>query len=71
VTIRWFTDADRAEQARIRRERQDRDELMLEFARWLADRAGHDGPVTVPELSPETESHLIRLLRDRKAPPAP
>jgi hypothetical protein len=71
VTIRWFTDADRAEQARIVRERLERDELLLMFADWLADRAGHDGPVTVPELSPETESHLIRLLRDGMAPPAP
>ena len=68
MTIRWFTDADRAEQARIVRERQERDELLLEFARWLADRAGHDGPVTVPELTPETESQLIRLLRNGTAP---
>jgi hypothetical protein len=51
VTIRWFTDADRAEQARIVRERLDRDELLLTFARWLADREGHDGAVTVPELT--------------------
>jgi hypothetical protein len=35
VTIRWFNDADRAEQARIVRERRERDELLLEFARWL------------------------------------
>jgi hypothetical protein len=68
VTIRWFTDADRAEQARIMRERLERDELLLTFARWLADRAGHDGPVTVPELTPETESQLIRLLRNGTAP---
>ena len=70
VTIRWFTDADRAEQARIAREHLERDELLHAFARWLSDRAGHHGPVTVPELSPETESHLIRLLRDGTAPPA-
>jgi hypothetical protein len=70
VTIRWFTDADQAEQARIVRERLERDALLIEFARWLTDRAGHDGPVTVPELTPETESHLIRLLRDGMAPPA-
>jgi hypothetical protein len=70
VTIRWFTDADRAEQSRIMRERQERDQLLFEFARWLSDRAGHDGPVTVPDLAPETESHLIRLLRDGMAPPA-
>jgi hypothetical protein len=68
VTIRWFTDADRAEQARIMRERLERDELLLTFARWLADRAGHDGPVTVPELTPEMESQLIRLLRNGTAP---
>jgi hypothetical protein len=71
VAIRWFTDADRAEQARIVREWQERDELLLEFAQWLTDRAGHDGPVTVPELTPESESQLIRLLRDGMAPPAP
>ncbi len=71
VTIRWFTDADRVERARIVRERLDRDELLLTFARWLADRAGHDGPVTVPELTPETEARLLRLLRDGMAPPAP
>jgi hypothetical protein len=52
VTIRWFTDADRVEQARIVQERFERDELLLTFARWLADRAGHAGPVTVPALTP-------------------
>ena len=30
------------------------------------DLAGHDGPVNVPELTPETEAHLIRLLRDER-----
>jgi hypothetical protein len=69
VTIRWFTEEDRAERARISRERVERDELLLTFARWLSDRAGHDGPVTVPDLTPETEAHLMRLLRDGKAPP--
>ncbi|MFD2090972.1 hypothetical protein [Blastococcus deserti] len=71
MTIRWLTDADRAQQEQIVRERWERDELLLEFARWLADRSGHDGPVTVPELNPETESHLLRLLRDGMTPPAP
>jgi hypothetical protein len=63
--MRWFTDADRAEQARIRQERRERDELLMTFVRWLAGRAGHDGPIMVPELSPETEARLIRLLRDQ------
>ena len=63
VTIRWFTDADRAEQARIAREHID--ELLFEFARWLQDRAGQPGPFRVPAPSPETESRLIRLLRGR------
>jgi hypothetical protein len=67
VTIRWFTDADRAEQARITREHLGRHELLFEFARWLEDRAERPGPFTVPELSPETESRLIRLLRDATA----
>jgi hypothetical protein len=70
VTIRWFTDADRAEQARIAREHLERDELLFEFARWLEDRSGHHGPFTVPELSPEMEAHLIRLLRDGTDPSA-
>ncbi|MBB3083286.1 hypothetical protein [Geodermatophilus sabuli] len=70
MTIRWFTDGDRAERARIARERVERDELLLTFARWLSDRAGHDGPVTVPDLTPEAEAHLVRLLRDGTAPPA-
>jgi hypothetical protein len=43
VTIRWFTDADRAEEARIVRERLKRDELLWELARWLTDRASHSG----------------------------
>jgi hypothetical protein len=71
VTIRWFTDADRAEQARIAREQIERDELMFTFARWLEDRAGGHGVVTLPELTPETEARLLRLLRDGMAPPAP
>jgi hypothetical protein len=71
VTIRWFTDADRVEQARIVREGVERDELLLTFAGWLADRAEHDGLVTVPELTPETEARLLRLLRDGRATPTP
>jgi hypothetical protein len=70
VTIRWFTDADRAEQQRIARERLERDELLFAFANWLADRAQHDGPVTVPELTPETEARLIRLLRPGENQPS-
>ena len=71
MTIRWFTEADRAEQARIAREQLERDELLWEFARWLADRAACDGSVTVSRLTSEMESHLIRLMRDGTAPPAP
>ena len=70
VTIRWFTDADRDEQARIGRQRIERDELLMTFAGWLEDRAGHDGPYTVPRLTPETEARLLRLLRDGTAHPA-
>jgi hypothetical protein len=70
VTIRWFTDADRAEQARIRREQRERGELMLTYGRWLMDRAGHDGPVTAPDLTPETEERLLRLLREQAEAPA-
>jgi hypothetical protein len=69
VTIRWFTDGDRAERARIAREQVERDELLMTFAQWLSEREGHDGPVTVPKLTSETEAHLIRLLRDGTAPP--
>ncbi|MGY1634933.1 hypothetical protein ACI784_24790 [Geodermatophilus sp. SYSU D01186] len=69
MTIRWCTDGDRAERARIARESLERDEVLMTFARWLSDRAGHDGPVTVPELTPETDARLIRLLREGTAPP--
>ena len=64
VTVRWFTDVDRAEQVRVARERRERDELLHALARWLSDRSGHDGPITIPELTPETEERLIRLLRE-------
>jgi hypothetical protein len=70
VTIRWFTDADRDEQARISRERLERDELRWAFVRWLSDREGHDRVIRVPELSLETEERLLRLLRDGTIPPA-
>jgi hypothetical protein len=69
VTIRWFTDADRAERARVTRERLERDELLMRFAEWLADRAEHGGPVTLPELTPESEARLIRLLQEGIASP--
>ena len=64
VTVRWFTEVDRAEQARVARERRERDELLHELARWLSDRSGNDGPITIPELTPETEERLIRLLHE-------
>jgi hypothetical protein len=64
VTFRWFTDVDRAEQARFARERRERDEVLHAFAQWLSDRSEHDGPVTVPELTPESEARLLRLLRE-------
>jgi len=70
ATIRWFTDVDRAEHARVVREQLERDELLLTFARWLADRQDHDGAVTVTVLSSERETHLIRLLRDEVDPQA-
>jgi hypothetical protein len=69
VTIRWLTDDDRAEQARTARELRERDELLSTFVRWLSDRAGHDGPFHVPELSAETEARLSRLLRHASDPP--
>jgi hypothetical protein len=65
VTIRWFTDDDRAERARIARERRERDELLFTFAAWLDEREHHDGPFPVPELPPETEARLIELMRLR------
>jgi hypothetical protein len=65
VALRFFTEADLDERARTRRERVERDELWLTFARWLMERAGNDGPVTVPTLTAETEARLIRLLRER------
>ena len=66
MTIIWITEEDRQRAAEIRRERIERDELMTLFCRWLAARAGHDGPVFVPELSPETGTRLLRLLRQAR-----
>src|SRR4051812_26751221 len=70
VAIRWFTETDLAERARIRRERLDRDAVQQAFADWLLARAEHDGPVYVPELTPETEERLLRLLLDGTATPS-
>ena len=64
VTFRWFTDVDRAELALVARERRERNELLLAFARWLLERSEHEGPVSLPELTPEWEERLIRLLRE-------
>ena len=63
MTIIWITEEDRQRAAEVRRERIERDELMTLFCRWLLARAGHDGPVTVPELTPETKARLLSLLR--------
>ena len=64
MTIRWLTDADRAEMARVRRERVERVELLMTYWRWWAERAGHpEGPIHVPDLPPETEERLLRFLR--------
>jgi hypothetical protein len=63
MTILWITEEDRQRATEVRRERFERNELMTLFYRWLLARAGHDGPVTVPELTPETEARLLSLLR--------
>ena len=64
MTIRWLTDADRAEMARVRRECVERAELLRTYWRWLAERVGHpEGPIHVPDLPPETEERLLRFLR--------
>jgi hypothetical protein len=60
---RWITEEDRQRGTEVRRERFERNELMTLFCRWLLARAGHDGPVTVPELKPEAEARLLSLLR--------
>ena len=64
MAIRWLTDADRAETARIRRERVERDELLTTYWRWLAERAGHPkGPIYAPGLPPAAAERLLRLFR--------
>jgi hypothetical protein len=64
VTIRWLTDADRAEMARVQRKCVERGELLSAYWRWFAERAGHpEGPIYVPDLPPETQERLLRLLR--------
>ena len=66
VTIIWITEEDRQRAAEVRRERIERDQLMTLFCRWLLARTGNDGPVTVPELTPETEARLLSLLRQKR-----
>jgi hypothetical protein len=66
VTIIWITEEDRRRAAEARRERIERDQLMMLFCRWLQARTGHDRPVTVPELTAETEARLLRLLRQER-----
>jgi hypothetical protein len=66
VTIIWITEEDRRRAAEVRRERIERDQLMMLFCRWLQARTGHDGPVTVPELTAETEARLLRLFRQER-----
>jgi hypothetical protein len=66
VTIDWITEEDRRRAARARRECIERDQLMEAFCRWLQARAGHDGPVTVPELTAGTEARLLRLFRQTR-----
>jgi hypothetical protein len=68
VTIIRITEEDRRRAAEVRRERIERDELMMLFCQWLQARVGHDGPVTVPELTAETEARLLRLLRQETSP---
>ena len=63
MSIIWITEEDRRRDAEFRRERIERDQLVMLFSRWLHAPAGHDGPVYVPELTAETEARLLRLLR--------
>ncbi|MGY1808002.1 hypothetical protein ACI8AF_11580 [Blastococcus sp. SYSU D00669] len=64
MTIRWLTDADRAELARIRRECLERGELYSVYGEWLHERAGHpEEPIRMPPLSLEAEARLLELLR--------
>ena len=66
MTIIWITEEDRRRAAEARRERIERDRLMMLFGRWLDARTGHDGPVRVPELTAETEARLLRLFRQTR-----
>jgi hypothetical protein len=66
VTIVWITEEDRRQAAEVRRERIERDQLMMTFCRWLHARSGHDGPVRVPELTAETEARLLALFRQTR-----
>lgn len=66
MTIIWITEEDRRRGAEIRRERIERDQLMMLFCRWLDARTGHDGPVHVPELTAETEARLLELFRQTR-----
>jgi len=52
--------------AEARRERIERDQLMMAFCRWLGARTGHDGPVHVPALTAETEARLLELFRQTR-----
>jgi hypothetical protein len=63
VTIIWVTEDDRRLAADARREHIERDQLMMVFGRWLSARARDDGPVTVPDLPPETEARMLSLFR--------
>ena len=65
MTIIWITEEDRRRTAEIRRDHIERDQLML-FGRWLHARSGHDGPVYVPELAPETEARLLEVFRQTR-----
>ncbi len=51
MTIIRITEEDRQRAAEVRRERIERDELMMLICQWLQSRVGHDGPVTVSELT--------------------
>ncbi len=66
MTIIWITEEDRRRAADARRERIERDQLMMLFCRWLHARTGHDGPVYVPELTAETEARLLELFRQTR-----
>ena len=66
MTIIWITEEDRRRDAEVRRERIERDQLMMTFCRWLDTRAGHDGRVQVPPLTAETEARLLELFRQTR-----